>query len=100
MSAEILSFETGRAAELADDEPALVVDVEGYEGAARPPAGAGAAAEGRSCEDLHSGAGRPISGVHRGGTKDSPGACRRLSGDGGMAGLSQIAAVVARTGNG
>src|SRR5450631_1397860 len=32
MSAEILSFETGRPAELAEDEPALVVDVEGYEG--------------------------------------------------------------------
>jgi segregation and condensation protein A len=33
MSAEILSFETGRPAEIADDdEPALVVDVEGYEG--------------------------------------------------------------------
>src|SRR5450756_2429603 len=32
MSAEILSFETGRPAEVADDEPSLVVDVEGYEG--------------------------------------------------------------------
>jgi segregation and condensation protein A len=32
MSAEILSFETGRPTDLADDEPALVVDVEGYEG--------------------------------------------------------------------
>ena len=33
MSAEILSFETGLpAAERADDEPSLVVDVEGYEG--------------------------------------------------------------------
>ena len=32
MSAEILSFETGRPAELADGEPSLVVDVEGYEG--------------------------------------------------------------------
>src|SRR5512134_4200117 len=32
MSAEILSFETGRPAELADDEPSLVVDVEGFEG--------------------------------------------------------------------
>src|SRR5437868_3388301 len=32
MSAEILSFETGRPAELADNEPSLVVDVEGYEG--------------------------------------------------------------------
>src|SRR5580692_10312706 len=32
MSAEILSFETGRPAEIADDEPSLVVDVEGYEG--------------------------------------------------------------------
>jgi segregation and condensation protein A len=32
MSAEILSFETGRPAERTDDEPALVVDVEGYEG--------------------------------------------------------------------
>ena len=33
MSAEILSFETGRPAELVDDEPSLVVDVEGYEAA-------------------------------------------------------------------
>jgi len=32
MTAEILSFETGRPAELSDIEPALVVDVEGYEG--------------------------------------------------------------------
>src|SRR5437763_8648346 len=32
MSAEILSFETGRPAELTDDEPSLVVDDEGYEG--------------------------------------------------------------------
>src|SRR3978361_2358639 len=33
MSAEILSFETGRPAEVAAaDEPSLVVDVEGYEG--------------------------------------------------------------------
>src|ERR1700761_310360 len=32
MSAEILSFETGRPTDLTDDEPALVVDVEGYEG--------------------------------------------------------------------
>src|SRR5579862_4452550 len=32
MTAEILSFETGRPADLSDDEPALVVDVEGFEG--------------------------------------------------------------------
>src|SRR5665213_2498953 len=32
MSAEILSFETGRPADLADGEPSLMVDVEGYEG--------------------------------------------------------------------
>src|SRR5277367_2273681 len=32
MTAEILSFETGRPAELAEGEPALVVDVEGFEG--------------------------------------------------------------------
>jgi segregation and condensation protein A len=33
MTAEILSFETGRPAEIVtDDEPSLVVDVEGYEG--------------------------------------------------------------------
>jgi len=32
MSAEILSFETGRPAEVTADEPSLVVDVEGYEG--------------------------------------------------------------------
>jgi segregation and condensation protein A len=32
MTAEILSFETGRPAEVTDGEAALVVDVEGYEG--------------------------------------------------------------------
>src|SRR5213075_661171 len=32
MTAEILSFDTGRPAELSDSEPSLVVDVEGYEG--------------------------------------------------------------------
>jgi segregation and condensation protein A len=32
MSAEILSFETGRPAEIVEGEPSLVVDVEGYEG--------------------------------------------------------------------
>ena len=32
MTAEILSFETGRPAEVPDGEAALVVDVEGYEG--------------------------------------------------------------------
>jgi len=32
MTAEILSFETGRPAAIADGEPSLVVDVEGYEG--------------------------------------------------------------------
>ena len=32
MTAEILSFETGRPAELGEGEPSLVVDVEGYEG--------------------------------------------------------------------
>src|SRR5512133_3233392 len=32
MTAEILSFETGRPAEIAEGEAALVVDVEGYEG--------------------------------------------------------------------
>jgi segregation and condensation protein A len=32
MTAEILSFESGRQAELAEGEPSLVVDVEGYEG--------------------------------------------------------------------
>src|SRR6516162_4500276 len=32
MTAEILSFETGRPTELAEGEPSLVVDVEGYEG--------------------------------------------------------------------
>jgi len=32
MTAEILSFETGRPADATDSEPSLVVDVEGYEG--------------------------------------------------------------------
>lgn len=32
MTADILSFETGRPADVTDSEPSLVVDVEGYEG--------------------------------------------------------------------
>ena len=32
MTAEILSFETGRPSDVTDSEPSLVVDVEGYEG--------------------------------------------------------------------
>src|ERR1700681_1708655 len=32
MTAEILSFETGRPADLADGEPSMMVDVEGFEG--------------------------------------------------------------------
>src|SRR3989442_6980912 len=32
MTAEILSFETGRPAEITDGEAALIVDVEGFEG--------------------------------------------------------------------
>src|SRR3954452_9271744 len=32
MTAEILSFETGRPAEIAEGEPALIVDVGGFEG--------------------------------------------------------------------
>src|ERR1700737_1980931 len=32
MTAEILSFETGRPAEVAEGEPALMIDVDGYEG--------------------------------------------------------------------
>jgi segregation and condensation protein A len=32
MTAEILSFETGRPAEIAEGEPALMIDVDGYEG--------------------------------------------------------------------
>jgi len=99
MSAEILSFETGRPAELSSDEPSLVVDVEGYEGPARSVACAGAATEGRPAQDIDSGAGRPVSGLHRGRPKNSPGACRRLFGDGGMAGFSQIAAVAAGAGD-
>ena len=83
----------------ADDEPALVVDVEGYEGPLDLAAGAGAAAKGRPAQDFHSGAGRPVPRVHRSGPQDQARTRRRLSGDGGMARLSEVAAAAAGTRN-
>ncbi len=76
MTAEILSFDTGRPADLADGEPALVVDVEGYEGPLDLLLDAGAAAEGRPVEDLDPGARRSVSVVHRGGARRSASSLR------------------------
>ena len=94
MSAEILPFEAAQP-ERAPDEPTLVVDVEGYRRPARSAARAGAAPEGRSREDLDPGAGRPVSRVHRGGAHAAARARRRLSGDGRLARLSEVAAAAA-----
>ncbi len=71
MTAEILSFETGRPAEVTDGEAALVVDVEGYEGPLDLLLTLARAAEGRSRQDFDPGAGRPVSDVHRGRAKRS-----------------------------
>ena len=95
MSAEILSFETGRPAELADDEPALVVDVEGYEG----PLDLLLALARQQKVDLAKISILALADqylrVHRGGAEDPARACRRLSGDGGMAGVPEIAPAAA-----
>ena len=63
---------------------------------ARPAADARAAAEGRSREDLDPGAGRPVSRLHRGGAQAAARTRRRLSRDGGVARLSEIAPAAAR----
>ena len=72
----------------------------GLRGPARSAAGAGAAAEGRPRQDFDPGAGRPVSHLHRGGAATAPRARRRLSGDGGLARLSQIAPAAAGAGAG
>ena len=98
MTPEEAAFEA-EFAERASDEPALVVDVEGFEGPARSAADAGAPAEGRSREDLDPGARRPIPRLHRGGAAAAARACRRLSRDGGLARLSQVAPAAAGDGD-
>src|SRR3546814_11416628 len=67
-------------------------------GAARPVAGAGADAEGRPARNLHPCAGRTISRLYRGRAEAEAGTGGRLSGDGGVAGLSQILAAAAQGG--
>ena len=89
------SIRSRRFAERGSDEPALMVDVEGFEGPLDLLLDARAPAEGRSRQDFDSGAGRPVSRLHRGGAQAAARACRRLSGDGGVAGLPQVAAAAA-----
>ena len=62
---------------------------------ARPAAVAGAPAEGRSRQDLDPGAGRPVSRLHRGGAQAAARTRRRLSRDGGLARLPEVAPAAA-----
>ena len=62
---------------------------------ARSSAHAGAPAEGRPRQDFDPGACRPVPRLHRGGAQNAAGACRRLSGDGGVARLPEIASAAA-----
>ncbi len=55
-----------------------------------------APAEGRSRQDLDPGAGGPVPRLHRGGAQAAARARRRLSRDGGLARLSEVAAAAAR----
>ena len=64
-------------------------------GAARPAAGARPHPEGRPDAHLDPGAGRAVSRLCRAGAQPEAGARRRLSGDGGVAGLSQVAPAAA-----
>ena len=67
---------------------------------ARSPARARAPAESRSRQDFGPGAGRAISHLHRGGAQRPARACRRLSRDGGLARLSEVAAAAAAAARG
>ncbi len=69
-------------------------------GPARPVAGACAPPESRSGADFHSRARRAISRIHRGGAARAAGARRRLSRDGRLARLSEIAPAAARAAQG
>ena len=95
MTAEILSFETGRPAELAEGEPSLVVDVEGFEG----PLDLLLALARQQKVDLAKISILALADQYlhfiEAARKDPAGACRRLSGDGGLARLPEIAAAAA-----
>ena len=72
MTAEILSFETGRPAEIADGEPALVVDVGGYEGPLDLLLTLARQQKVDLVEDFDPGARRPVSRLHRCRAQNSP----------------------------
>ena len=63
---------------------------------ARPAAEPGARPEGRSAPHLHGGAGRPVPGARGAGPAAAARARRRLSRDGGVARLPQVAPAAAR----
>ena len=69
-------------------EPSLVVDVDGFEGPLDLLSASGPQPEGRSGAHLDPRAGRAVSALRREGAGAAAGARRRLSGDGGVAGLS------------
>ncbi len=68
----------------------------GLRRSARPAARTRAPAEGGSRQDLHPGAGKSVPLLHRDGAGAAIGTRRRLSRDGGLARLSQIAVAAAR----
>src|SRR5262249_58880325 len=69
-------------------------------GPARPVAHARATTESRSRQDLHSGAGGSISRLYRTRAQNAPGAGRRLSGDGSLARIFEVAPFASRAGGG
>ena len=79
----------------AREEPALVVDVEGFEGPLDLLLVARAQPEGRHHPHLDPRAGRAVPRLHREDARAAPGACRRLPRDGGVARLPQVAAAAA-----
>ena len=97
MTAEILPFEA-EVAGPRDRRAGADRRRRGLRGAARPAADARAPAEGRSRQNFDPGARRPVSRLHRGGAPAAARTRRRLSRDGGVARLSQIAPAAARGG--
>ena len=91
-----ITFEADLAAERAAGRAGLGRRCRGLRRPARSPARACPPAEGRPRQDLDPGARGPVPRLHRGGAQAQARAGGRLSRDGGLARLFEIAAVAAR----